>query len=91
VQPDKHNKCAIEVFYRKDTPCKSRLRVPPDKRNKYVNQHSTQKSPKGAAGLAQVRENGQQSTLQYKLQLHTLSEGTTYYIGSTFGIMPNSL
>jgi hypothetical protein len=25
------------------------------------------------------------------LQLHTLSEGTTYYIGSTFGMMPASL
>jgi hypothetical protein len=91
VQPDKHNKCAIEVFFRKDTPCKSRLRVLPDKRNKYVNRHSMQKSPKGAPGSAQVCENGQHATLQYKLQLHTHSEGTIYYIGSTFGMIPNSL
>jgi hypothetical protein len=46
-----------------------------------------------------VRENGQQAILQYKFQLHTLSEGTSYtqrghliyYIGSTFGMMPASL
>jgi hypothetical protein len=34
VQPDKHNKCAIQSLLLKDTPCKSRLRVQPDKHNK---------------------------------------------------------
>jgi hypothetical protein len=91
VQPDKHNKRAIKVFFRKDTPCKSRLRVPLDKRNKYINRHSAQKSPTGAAGSAQACDNDQHATLKYKLQLHTHSEGTIYYIGSTFGMIPNSL
>jgi hypothetical protein len=87
VQPDSHNKCAIEVFLQKDTTCQSRLRVPLDKCSKYVNRHSAQKSPTGAAGSAQACENGQQATLQYKSQLHTHSEGIIYYIGSTFGMI----
>jgi hypothetical protein len=33
----------------------------------------------------------QQDTLQYKLQLHTHGEGTIYYIGSNFGMIPISL
>jgi hypothetical protein len=49
------------------------------------------KSPTGVAGSAQAYENGQQATLQYKLQLHTHGEGTIYYIGSTFGMIPISL
>jgi hypothetical protein len=39
----------------------------------------------------QAYENGQQATLQYKLQLHTHGEGTIHYIGSTFRVIPISL
>jgi hypothetical protein len=81
-------KYAIEVFRRKNTTCQNHLRVPTDKSSKYVNLHSAQKSPTGATGSAQACENGQQTTLQYKLQLHTHGEGTIDYIGSTFGMIP---
>jgi hypothetical protein len=65
--------------------------VQPERHNKYVNLHSAQKSPMGAARSAQANEYGQQTTLQYKLQLHTHSEGIIYYIGSTFRMIPISL
>jgi hypothetical protein len=45
----------------------------------------------GAAGPTQVYEYGKQTTLPYKLKLHTHGEGITYYIGSTFGKIPISL
>jgi hypothetical protein len=84
-------KYAIKVFRRNNTTCQNHLRVPTDMSSKYVNLHSAQNSPTGAAGSAQACENGQQATLQYKLQLHTHSEGTIYYIGSTIGMIPISL
>jgi hypothetical protein len=93
VQPDKHNKRTIEVFVRKDTPCKNRLRVPACRR---VSTTSTSITPRKNRLRVQPDQhrhatNGQHATLQYKFQLHTHNEGTIYYIGSTFGMIPNSL
>jgi hypothetical protein len=45
----------------------------------------------GAAEPTQAYEYGKQATLPYILQLHTHGEGITYYIGSTFGMIPISL
>jgi hypothetical protein len=81
----------------RDAPCERRPTVHLDRDNKIRHRslspkkHSAQKSPTGAAGSAQACENGQHATLQYKLQLHTHGEGTMYYIGSTFGVIPISL
>jgi hypothetical protein len=45
----------------------------------------------GAAGPTQAYKYGRQAASPYKLQLHTHGEGITYYIGSTFGMIPISL
>jgi hypothetical protein len=45
----------------------------------------------GAAGPTQAYEYDKHATLPYKLQLHTHGVGITYYIGSTFGMIPISL
>jgi hypothetical protein len=78
--------------------------VQPEQHNKCVNRSPLIKTlrAKDAQGCSRTgtikyaikvsyRENGQQATLQYKLQLHTHGEGTIYYIGSTFGMIPISL
>jgi hypothetical protein len=59
-------------------------------RNKYV---KSTLSAKVAQGCSRISTSARKrpNRPHYKLQLHTLSEGTTYYIGSTFEMMPISL